>query len=40
MWQLQFHVREGSQLMCLIHVSATGAFGAHGLKIDYIQAAK
>ena len=40
MWHLQFHVSEGSQLMCPICVSATGAFGAHGLKNHLIQAAK
>jgi len=32
MWQLQFHVSKGSQLKCLICVSATSAFGAHELK--------
>jgi len=31
MWQLRFNVREGSQLMCPIHVSTTGAFGAYGM---------
>jgi len=34
MGQLQFHVREGSKLGCTICVSATSAFGAHGLKND------
>ena len=38
MWQLQFHVTEGSQLMCPICVSITSAFGAHGLKNNCIQA--
>jgi len=36
MWQLQLNVSEGAQLVCLICVSATSAFGAHGLKNDCI----
>ena len=39
MWQLQLHVSEGAQLVCLICVSATSAFGAHELKNDCIHLA-
>jgi len=34
MGQLQFHVSKGFELGCPICVSATSAFGAHGLKND------
>jgi len=35
MWQMQFHVSKGSKLGCPICVSATSAFGAHGLKNNF-----